>query len=71
MSASAECFGLSLSADAFLIHVCHSYKSMHGKFVLHPFLDRRIPIITDGEAVDMTFGTVAVRDAGCCTQRGR
>ena len=30
---------------------------MHGKFVLHPFLDRRIPIITDGEAVDMTFGT--------------
>jgi valyl-tRNA synthetase len=34
----------------------NSYKSMHGKFVLHPFLDRRIPIITDGEAVDMTFG---------------
>ena len=29
---------------------------MHGKFVLHPFLDRRIPIITDGELVDMSFG---------------
>jgi valyl-tRNA synthetase len=34
----------------------NSYKSMHGKFVLHPFLDRRIPIVTDGEAVDMSFG---------------
>ena len=33
-----------------------SYKHMHGKFVLHPFLDRRIPIITDGELVDMSFG---------------
>ena len=37
-----------------------SYKSMHGKFVLHPFIpDRRIPIITDAEAVDMTFGAPA------------
>ena len=34
-----------------------SYKHMHGKFVLHPFLDRRIPIITDAELVDMSFGT--------------
>jgi hypothetical protein len=33
---------------------------MHGKFVLHPFIpDRRIPIITDAEAVDMTFGAPA------------
>lgn len=37
------------------------YKHLHGKFVQHPFLDRRIPIITDAEAVDMEFGTGAVK----------
>lgn len=37
------------------------YKHLHGKFVLHPFLNRRIPIITDSEAVDMEFGTGAVK----------
>lgn len=34
---------------------------MHGKFAVHPFLDRRIPIITDSIVVDMTFGTGAVK----------
>lgn len=34
---------------------------LHGKFALHPFLDRRIPIITDSIAVDMAFGTGAVK----------
>ena len=33
------------------------YKHLHGKFVLHPFTGRKIPIITDGVLVDMTFGT--------------
>lgn len=33
---------------------------LHGKFALHPFLDRRIPIITD-EIADMEFGTGAVK----------
>ncbi|KAF5096989.1 hypothetical protein D0Z00_002576 [Geotrichum galactomycetum] len=37
------------------------YKHLHGKFVIHPFLDRKIPIITDSEAVDMEFGTGAVK----------
>ena len=37
------------------------YKHLHGKFALHPFLDRRIPIITDDIAVDMAFGTGAVK----------
>lgn len=37
------------------------YKHLHGKYVLHPFLDRRIPIVTDAEAVDMEFGTGAVK----------
>lgn len=37
------------------------YKHLHGKFVWHPFLDRKIPIITDGELVDMEFGTGAVK----------
>ncbi|WVR05099.1 valine-tRNA ligase [Kwoniella sp. DSM 27419] len=37
------------------------YKHLHGKFAVHPFLDRRIPIITDAITVDMEFGTGAVK----------
>lgn len=37
------------------------YKHLHGRFVKHPFLNRKLPIITDAEAVDMTFGTGAVK----------
>ena len=37
------------------------YKQLHGKFLVHPFVDRKIPVITDGTLVDMTFGTGAVK----------
>jgi len=37
------------------------YKHLHGKFVLHPLVNRRIPIITDAKLVDMEFGTGAVK----------
>ncbi|CAI4062372.1 valine--tRNA ligase SKDI_07G3430 [Saccharomyces kudriavzevii IFO 1802] len=37
------------------------YKHLHGKFIQHPFLPRKIPIITDKDAVDMEFGTGAVK----------
>lgn len=37
------------------------YIHLHGKFVQHPFLPRKIPIILDKEAVDMEFGTGAVK----------
>ncbi|PFH46539.1 hypothetical protein AMATHDRAFT_69603 [Amanita thiersii Skay4041] len=37
------------------------YKHLHGKFAVHPFLDRRIPIVTDSIIVDMEFGTGAVK----------
>lgn len=37
------------------------YKHLHGKYVVHPFLDRRLPIVTDDIAVDMAFGTGAVK----------
>jgi valyl-tRNA synthetase len=37
------------------------YKDLHGKKVVHPFVDRKIPIITDAIAVDMKFGTGAVK----------
>ncbi|KAK8869893.1 valine-tRNA ligase [Kwoniella newhampshirensis] len=37
------------------------YKHLHGKFVVHPFNGRRIPIITDAITVDMEFGTGAVK----------
>jgi valyl-tRNA synthetase len=37
------------------------YKHLHGKFLIHPFNSRRIPIITDAELVDMEFGTGAVK----------
>ncbi|KAI1295408.1 Valine--tRNA ligase [Halotydeus destructor] len=35
------------------------YKHLHGKFVSHPFLNRKLPIVCD-DFVDMAFGT------GCC-----
>ncbi|ODV92748.1 hypothetical protein CANCADRAFT_1342 [Tortispora caseinolytica NRRL Y-17796] len=37
------------------------YKHLHGKYVVHPFVDRKLPIVTDSEAVDMEFGTGAVK----------
>lgn len=37
------------------------YKHLHGKFAQHPFLPRKVPIICDSEAVDMEFGTGAVK----------
>lgn len=37
------------------------YTHLHGKFAQHPFLDRKIPIVCDAEAVDMDFGTGAVK----------
>ncbi|GJE94069.1 valyl-tRNA synthetase-like protein [Phanerochaete sordida] len=37
------------------------YKHLHGKFAVHPFLGRRIPIICDDIVVDMEFGTGAVK----------
>lgn len=32
------------------------YKHLHGKFVQHPFFERKLPIVIDS-FVDMTFGT--------------
>ena len=37
------------------------YKHLHGKFAKHPFVNRRLPIVTDDIAVDMAFGTGAVK----------
>ena len=37
------------------------YKHLHGKFAVHPFLGRRIPIVCDDIVVDMEFGTGAVK----------
>ncbi|KAJ6547205.1 tRNA synthetases class I-domain-containing protein [Mycena capillaripes] len=37
------------------------YMHLHGKFVIHPFNGRRIPIVTDDIVVDMEFGTGAVK----------
>ncbi|KAL1742991.1 tRNA synthetases class I-domain-containing protein [Schizophyllum fasciatum] len=38
------------------------YKHLHGKFAVHPFVPgRKMPIITDAVAVDMEFGTGAVK----------
>jgi len=37
------------------------YQHLHGKFLIHPFNGRKIPIITDAELVDMNFGTGAVK----------
>ena len=37
------------------------YAHLHGKHVVHPLDGRKIPIITDAELVDMSFGTGAVK----------
>jgi valyl-tRNA synthetase len=37
------------------------YKHLHGKKLAHPFVDRKIPIITDAILVDPKFGTGAVK----------
>ena len=37
------------------------YTHLHGKFVVHPFDGRKIPIILDAVLVDMTKGTGAVK----------
>ena len=37
------------------------YKTLHGKFVRHPFAQRRFPIIVDPILVDPKFGTGAVK----------
>jgi valyl-tRNA synthetase len=37
------------------------YTSLHGKFLVHPFHDRKVPVITDDILVDMKFGTGAVK----------
>lgn len=36
------------------------YKHLHGKFVVHPFTERKIPIVCD-DFVDINFGTGAVK----------
>jgi valyl-tRNA synthetase len=37
------------------------YTHLHGKFLVHPFVNRKIPIITDALLVDPKFGTGAVK----------
>ncbi|EPY49394.1 cytoplasmic valine-tRNA ligase Vrs1/Vas1 [Schizosaccharomyces cryophilus OY26] len=37
------------------------YKHLHGKSVKHPFCNRSLPIVCDDIAVDMEFGTGAVK----------
>lgn len=44
-----------------LVHKLTLQQHLHGKYAVHPFLDRRIPIITDSIVVDMEFGTGAVK----------
>ena len=37
------------------------YHDLHGELLVHPFVDRRIPVITDAILVDPKFGTGAVK----------
>lgn len=37
------------------------YKHLIGRFLTHPFVARKLPIIGDGELVDMSFGTGVVK----------
>lgn len=46
----------SVSSDLFL-----ETQHLVGKFALHPFINRRMPIVADAIVVDMEFGTGAVK----------
>ncbi|MCL2724436.1 MAG: valine--tRNA ligase [Polyangiaceae bacterium] len=37
------------------------YTHLHGKVLVHPFVDRKVPVITDAILVDPKFGTGAVK----------
>ena len=37
------------------------YKQFHGCYLVHPFVERRVKLITDATLVDMSFGTGAVK----------
>lgn len=51
-----------LGDTAVAIHPDDSrYLKFHGKFVIHPILGRKIPIVCDEELVKMEFGTGAVK----------
>ena len=51
-----------LGDTAIAVHPQDSrYTHLHGKFVIHPFSQRRIPIVCDDIIVDMEFGTGAVK----------
>jgi valyl-tRNA synthetase len=50
-------FSPSIDLCPYLRRIQH----LHGKFAIHPFVQRRIPIVTDDIAVDMDFGTGAVK----------
>ena len=54
---------LSSHFDIFLILIIRTFpQHLHGKVAVHPFIPgRKIPIVTDSIAVDMEFGTGAVK----------
>lgn len=37
------------------------YNHLHGKFAIHPFNGRKLPIVCDAELVNPNFGTGAVK----------
>ena len=37
------------------------YSNIHGKFAIHPFNGRKLPIVCDAILVDQNFGTGAVK----------
>ncbi|CAG8812068.1 14698_t:CDS:2, partial [Dentiscutata erythropus] len=41
--------------------VISDIESLHGKEVIHPLLNKKMPIICDAELVDMEFGTGVVK----------
>lgn len=43
------------------------YTHLHGKFAVHPFNARRLPIICDGTLVDPGFGTGCVKVHMLCS----
>jgi len=61
-----------LGDTAIAIHSKDSrYSHLHGKFAIHPFNKRRLPIICDDILVDPDFGTGAVKVCKAAFGEGR
>ena len=61
---------LLLGDTAIVVHPNDDrYTHFHGKYAIHPFNGRKLPIICDAILVDPKFGTCAVKVFSICLNK--